>query len=244
MTAIITIPRSFPGMTGGQEHTAPLPTVRRLPHYLRLLQDLQAMGEATVSCTRMSDVLKCDATQIRKDLAVTGVTGKPKVGYQVSALIDAIKEFLGWNNVSDAFLIGVGSLGRALLGYERLRERNGLNICAAFDTDPAKIGTQVRGCEVLALAKLPNLAERLHVRIGVVAVPMAAAQGVADLLVSSGIRAIWNFSPTSLAVPPPVILEQVDLSISLAVLSSRLASRIKHEDQAQQEACEQQPCQH
>ena len=126
---------------------APLPSVRRLPAYLRLLQSLRAGGRDVVSCTHIGKELGLVSTQVRKDLAVTGIVGKPKVGYNVPALIAAIEEFLGWNNAQDAFVVGVGSLGRALMGYQGFQEY-GLRLVAGFDIDPAKVGVEVHGKEV------------------------------------------------------------------------------------------------
>lgn len=207
---------------------APLPSVRRLPSYLRFLQSLKARGREVVSCTHIAEALGMISIQVRKDLAITGIVGKPKVGYSVPALIDAIQDFLGWNNTTDAFLVGAGSLGSALLGYEGFKEF-GLNLVAAFDVNPAKIGTQIHGREVFAVDKLHDLALRMHVLIGVLAVPAAAAQDAAQYMVLSGMRAIWNYTPVQLEVPDSVVVEDVKLSASLAVLSSRLTDMLRNE---------------
>ena len=121
-------------MTENGVSAAPLPSVRRLPTYLRLLNELQARGRDVVSCTHIADELGLVSVQVRKDLAVTGIVGKPKVGYQIPELIVAIETFLGWNNTKDAFLVGAGSLGAALLGYEGFKDFN-LNVLAGFDVD-------------------------------------------------------------------------------------------------------------
>jgi redox-sensing transcriptional repressor len=207
---------------------APLPSVRRLPAYLRLLQSLRAGGRDVVSCTHIGKELGLVSTQVRKDLAVTGIVGKPKVGYNVPALIAAIEEFLGWNNPQDAFLVGVGSLGRALMGYQGFQEY-GLRIVAGFDVDPAKIGVDVHGKKVFPLEELGKMAAELRVLVGVLAVPAAAAQDAARSMVQAGIRAIWNYTPATLEVPPAVVVEDVKLSASLAVLSSRLAESLRRE---------------
>ena len=165
---------------------------------------------------------------MRKDLATTGIVGKPKVGYQTQELMEAIENFLGWNNTSDALLVGAGNLGAALMGYDGFLEI-GLNIVAAFDVDPEKVGGTVHGKSVLPLEKLPDLAERLHAAIGIITVPMAAAQSVATLMVLSGIKAIWNLTPAHLEVPESVIVENVRLSESFSVLSNRLAERLRGE---------------
>lgn len=207
---------------------APLPSVRRLPAYLRLLQSLRSGGRNVVSCTHIGKELGLVSTQVRKDLAVTGIVGKPKVGYNVPALISAIEEFLGWNSAQDAFLVGVGSLGRALMGYQGFQEY-GLRLVAGFDIDPAKVGKEVHGKQVFPLDKLRELAADRHVSLGVLTVPAAAAQDAAQLMVQAGIRAIWNYTPVILEVPASVIVEDVKLSASLAVLSSRLAELLRRE---------------
>lgn len=210
------------------ECPVPLPTIRRMPGYLRFLRALKARGREVVSCTHIADELTLTSIQVRKDLALTGIVGKPRVGYYVPELIGAIEDFLGWKNTSDAFLVGAGSLGRALLGYDGFQEA-GLNLVAAFDVDPAKIGTTIHGREVLALERMHDLASRMHVLIGVLTVPAAAAQDVATLMVMAGMRAIWNYTPVQLEVPESVIVEDVKLTSSLAVLCSRLGDLLRSE---------------
>lgn len=199
----------------------PEPTLRRLPLYLRFLQRLMAEGVERISCPIIAAEFKLDHTQVRKDLAATGIVGKAKIGYPVESLVNSIETFLGWNDTATAFLMGVGSLGTALLGYERFG-RNGIEIAAAFDVNPDKVGQRVHGREVMHAEKLPNLALRMHVHIGILTVPPTAAQAAAELMLSGGIRAIWNFSPAVLRVPQGIIVENVDLSSSLAVLCRRL----------------------
>jgi redox-sensing transcriptional repressor len=200
----------------------PEPTLRRLPLYLHLLRDLEKGGRRVVSCSFIGRELQLDPTQVRKDLAATGIVGRPKIGYEITPLIDAVSGFLGFNNVKDAFLVGVGNLGQALLGFDRFN-RYGLNIVAAFDRSPEKVGTEVHGKPVYALDKISNLATRMKIQLGVLTVPADAAQSAADALVSGGVRAIWNFAPVALDVPDAVIVQNEDLFASLAVLSNKLA---------------------
>ena len=117
-------------------------------------------------------------------------------------------------------------MGKALLGYKDF-EKYGLNIVAAFDKDARKVGTRIFNREVLPLAKLPNLAGRMHINIGIVAVPAEYAQGVVDLMVGAGIRAIWNFAPAPLRIPEGVILENARLTQSLAVLTNNLTKVLR-----------------
>lgn len=196
--------------------------LRRLPVVLSHLKELRQEGVTTVTCTPISERLGCDATQIRKDLAACGAVGRPRTGYEVQSLIQLIERFLGWTNVSEAFLAGAGNLGSALLGFDKFRTQQGLNIVAAFDTDPEKLGTTIHGVRVLALDKLSGLARRMHVRIGILAVPERVAQSVADSMIAGGMRALWNFTPRALEVPDGVVLENADLSVSLGVLTAKL----------------------
>lgn len=200
---------------------APVPTVRRMPAYLNLLRRLRAEGQQVVSGTRIAEELGLDSIQVRKDFSYTGMVGKPGVGFHVPTVIQLIETFLGWDNSTDAFLIGAGSLGTALMGYQGFH-RYGLNIVAAFDSNPEKNGLNIHGKQVLPMEKLPDLAQRMHVQLGIITVPAEAAQGVADQLVEAGVGAIWNFAPVSLKVPPTIILQNTELAAELAVLSVML----------------------
>lgn len=203
---------------------APLPTIRRIPSYLRLLYEYRAMGLEWISATDIAERLSLKPIQVRKDMSFTGITGKPKKGFQVQELIDSIRKFLGWDSISDALIVGTGALGSALLGYSGFSE-HGLNIIAAFDKDESKVGTFVHGKQIFSLDQLPSLVSRLNIRIGIITVPAEAAQGVADLLVSSGIEGIWNFSPVKLHCPKRVAVQREDLSSGLAVLSVKLGAQ-------------------
>jgi len=198
--------------------------------YDRFLKEWRASGRETVSCVDIGRDLDLDPTQVRKDLEAVGVAGRPRIGYVLADLLPALEEFLGWNNLNEAFLVGAGSMGSALLGYHKF-EQCGLKIVAAFDLDPSKIGTRIHGKHVMALQKLPNLATRMHISIGIITVPATEAQGVADLMVRGGIRAIWNFAPVRLRVPEQVIVHNEDLYCSLASLQQKLLQRL-HGDAA------------
>ncbi len=204
--------------------------LRRLPKILSYLQELQQYGENTVTCTPIAENIGCDPTQARKDLAACGAVGRPRTGYDITELIALIETFLGWNNMSEAFLAGAGNLGSALLGFRNFREQQGLDIVCAFDNDPAKIGTEIYGREILPISKLSNLARRMHVLIGIIAVPAESAQGAADAMVAGGIRAIWNFSPKTLEVPENTFVEHADLSVSLGALTAKLNLALKKEE--------------
>lgn len=203
----------------------PEPTLRRLPLYYRLLKQLRDGGRTGVSCTMIGTELKLDPTQIRKDIEMTGTVGRPKVGYDLNELLCAIERFLGWDTTTEAFLVGAGSLGEALMGYPGFAEC-GLNIVAAFDVDPNKCHRVIHGKHVRHISKLPNLMRRMRVRFGIITVPASEAQHAADLLVEGGVLAIWNFAPAKIQVPERIIVTNEDLYCSLAVLSQKMTRKL------------------
>jgi len=198
-------------------------TLRRLPAYLHQLKKLKAAGDEYVTATRLSELTGVHRTQIRKDIGFTGLQGIPKVGHLIIDVILAIESFLNWNDTSMAFLVGVGNLGTALLGYENFDE-TGIQIVASFDNDPSKIGRTVNNIKTFSMEKFKELALRMHIHIGIITSTAKAAQKIANLMVDSGIIGIWNFTPTKLNVPDYVIVENVDLYAGLAVLKHRIAS--------------------
>lgn len=204
-------------------------TIARLPVYLRYLREIKASGEENVSSTKLADSMKLNPVQVRKDLAlISSVSGKPKLGFGVCELINDIEQFLGCDNVNDALIVGVGGLGKTLLGYEGFKNY-GLNIVAAFDVNPQLIGEKVNGVPVLSLDKLQHTVKSLNIKMGIITVPKAAAQSVAELMVASGIRGIWNFSPRQLHLPENIAVKNEDLAASLAVLSKRLLDVLRKE---------------
>ena len=206
--------------------SVPEPTLRRLPKYYHYLRRIQEQGQEIISATQMAEDLGIHHTQVRKDLAATGSQGKPKVGHKVADLLISIEAFLNWNNFSDAFLVGAGNIGSALLGYPGF-EKAGIRIVAAFDTDPSKVGKKIRGVPVLPMTRFEEMARRMHIIIGVLTAPADRAQQIAELMVHSGLQAIWNFAPITLDVPDETIVENVELYASLAVFSRKLSERHK-----------------
>lgn len=204
----------------------PVLTLKRLPQYLELLHEFRKQGMQTVSATRLADMTGVHMTQVRKDLAFTGVVGIPKVGHKVEDLISAIERYLHWNDTSSAFLVGAGHMGSAILGYQELVNK-GLSIVAAFDTNPALIGTKSNGIPIYGMERFANLCKRLHIHIGVLTVPAEKAQEIAETMVANGIMAIWNFTSIRLNLSPDIIVENVDMSASLALLSRRLSHKLQ-----------------
>lgn len=202
-------------------HSIPLPTIKRLPIYLGVLNKLKRAGRINVSATDIAKELSLIPIQVRKDLALTGIIGKPKIGYEIDQLRGFINKFIGWENDTDAFIIGAGALGSALMGYDGF-EQQGLRIIAAFDINKKLHGKEIHGKKIFPLEKLKDLAKRMKVSMAVLTVPADNAQSVVDIIVKTEIRGIWNFSPVSLNVPPGIIVQNENLASGLAVLSTKL----------------------
>jgi len=200
----------------------PTSTLKRLPQYLEVLNQLRRAGLKEVSATKISVFADVHQTLVRKDLAFTGIENIPKQGYRIKDLIKSIEACLNWSDTSPCFLVGVGHLGSALLGYQEFSQK-GLSIIAGFDNAPQLIDTVVHGIPVHSVLEFTSMAKQKNIRIGIITVPPEAAQLVADIMIHSGIRAIWNFTPQKIQVPPGIIVEYVDMFASLAVLSRRLA---------------------
>jgi len=200
---------------------AGLPCVKRMPAYLQLLRVLQVEGQEYASGTVLASVHNLEPVIVRKDLAMTGAVGTPRVGFRIAALIASIEHFLGWDNQTKAVLIGVGNLGTALLGYQGF-QNFGFRIVGAFDADPKIIGKWIHGRKVQAMKQLMPFVQREKILLGVLTVPAPAAQATAEGMVQAGIKGIWNFTPTKLQLPADVASQKEDLAEGLAVLSHRL----------------------
>ena len=197
-----------------------IPTIKRFPSYLRLLRQYRAEGQQWISATILAGELGLTPIQVRKDMAGTGVEGKPKVGFEIDALIAAIVQNLGWDTATEAILIGAGHLGVALSRYEGFASY-GLSIVAVFDSDPEKFGRPIGKTIVYPMSELKDFVTSRGITIAVITVPSEAAQEVADTLVDAGIKAIWNFAPKDLRLPAEVVLQRTDLATSFAVLSAK-----------------------
>ena len=202
----------------------PIPSIQRLPVYLRFLKEQRLKGETGVSCTRIAEELGQLSVQVRKDLAITGISGRPKVGYRIDDLINAIEVFLGWNRTTRAFRVGAGSLGSAILGYKGFSSF-GLEIIAAFDIQQDKFGKMIHDCPVHHVDEMVNMGRNGKIDIGILTVPATAARAVANLLADVGVRGIWNYTPVRLELPEHIACEQVKLSESFAVLSRALIAK-------------------
>lgn len=197
-------------------------TISRMPGYLRYLRDAKLAGVKFVSSSVIAKDMSISAVLVRKDLAlVSSIPGKPRYGFEVGGLIRDIEKFLGYDNLSAAVVVGAGGLGKAFLGYEGF-QNYGLNIIAAFDMKVTE--TTVRGKPVYPMDNLASFIKEHNIKLGIITVPKASAQIVCDQLVAAGIRGIWNFANTQISVPDTVVVKNVDLAASLALLSGDLAN--------------------
>ena len=210
-----------------KQKIAAIPSIRRLPSYLNIIRQSRDEGNEYISGTVIAQELHLEPIQVRKDLAITGIVGKPKKGYPVVALMAAIERFLRWDHVQEAVLIGAGNLGTALSGYPEF-QYHGLKICAAFDQDPAKVGKTIHGVPIYPIDGLGDKIAALGARIAILTVPSAHAQTVADSLVAAGITAIWNFTNVKLKVPDEVVVQKEDLTSGYAMLCVMMNAN-KHE---------------
>ena len=202
-------------------------TLKRMPYYLKFLKTLDNRIVKHISSTVIAGNLGLNEVQVRKDLAsVSKTAGRPRTGFAVSDLIRDIENFLGYDNRNEAVLVGAGNLGKALYLYRNFKDY-GLEIVAAFDSDPRACGEQAEGKPVFPLGKLPDLCGRMKIKIGIIAVPAESAQDVCDLLVAAGILVIWNFSPVNLVVPDSVYVKDENMASSIAILTKSLSDRLE-----------------
>ena len=197
-------------------------TIRRLSIYTRCLLQLEEDGVKTVSSQELADRFNLNSAQVRKDLAYFGEFGVRGIGYYVSGLKAELQRILGLDREWPVALIGFGNLGSALFHYRGFA-RQGFRIAAIFDEDPSKVVHEVESTPIFASRDLVREVKARGIQIAIVAVPMEAAQAVADQLVAAGIKAILNFAPARIKVPRDVRLKNVDLSIELETLSFYLA---------------------
>ena len=201
--------------------------LKRLPGYLAYLKSLPENAPPHISATTLAGALGMGEVQVRKDLAMVSDGGRPKIGYLREALIEDIEQFLGYDNTTDAVLIGAGKLGQALMAYTGFDDY-GLNIMAAFDRNPL-INKTDDGKAVYPMTKLEKFCRSHKVLMGIITVPSDNAQEVADQLIACGIKAIWNFAPIHLDVPDNILVQNENMATSLAVLSVHLQAQIKEE---------------
>ena len=199
--------------------------LKRLPGYLAYLKSIPEGSSPYISATGLANALGMGEVQVRKDLAMVSDGGRPKIGYLRESLIEDISQFLGYDNTTDAILVGAGKLGQALLGYSGFATY-GLNILAAFDVQPFASKT-AEGRMVYPMENLESFCRANKVLMAIITVPAQHAQAVCDHLIKCGIQAVWNFAPTHLDVPEGILVQNENMATSLAVLSMHLQARIK-----------------
>ena len=199
--------------------------LKRLPGYLSYLKSIPEGESVYISATALANALGMGEVQVRKDLAMVSDGGRPKIGYLRSQLVEDISQFLGYDNTTDAILVGAGKLGQALMGYKGF-DAYGLNILAAFDAAPTADKTD-DGKPIYHMDKLQGFCRENSVLMGIITVPAPYAQQVCDKLIECGIKAIWNCAPTHLDVPENILVQNENMATSLAVLSMHLQAQIK-----------------
>ena len=198
----------------------PIQTLRRLPVYLHYLKSVRT-SYPNISASAVAEAFGLNDVQVRKDLGAASGSGRPKTGYNTEELIEQLEECLGCRSVTKTVLVGAGNLGKALMSYDGFSDY-GLDVIAAFDTNRSLVGTLIHNKPVLPMDDLEAVCSDKKIRLGIITVPVAAAQTVCNQLISNGIRAIWNFAPTMLKVPRGVLVENENLASSLAVLNQHL----------------------
>ncbi len=198
-------------------------TATRLSIYLRCLNTLDLAGVKTISSRALAEQFHLNAPQIRKDLAYFGEFGVRGVGYYVKELKQHLRQILGLDRTVRVGILGAGNLGLALADYPGFQQE-GFVIAALFDTDRVKVGQRSRGgVRIHEMHEFKKMVAREGIHIAVIAVPAESAQSVVNTAVAAGIRAVLNFSPGTLKVPPGVKLRNVDLTVSMENLSFFLA---------------------
>lgn len=188
--------------------------IGRLPVYLRALQNMATEGRQVTSSQELGERLGISAAQIRKDLSQFGEFGKQGTGYNIEYLSNQVKEILKVNRVWDVAIVGAGDIGSALAGYSGFSQR-GFRIRFIFDKDPEIIGTMQGDFEVQDIANLQEILEQQKIRVAMIAVPSSQAQKVSEQLIEAGVRAILNYAPVNITVPPDVRVQHIDPSVHL-----------------------------
>ncbi|GAA5482664.1 redox-sensing transcriptional repressor Rex [Haloferula sargassicola] len=196
----------------------PKKAIYRLSIYHRCLRRLEELEEETVSSTALAKAAGVKPAQLRKDLAYFGQFGTRGLGYPVAALAGMIRDVLGRERLQPVILVGAGNLGSALLRYQGF-QKEGFEVVAAFDADPAVAAARGVQVPVLPEAEMEDFIQRENVRLAILCVPGPIAQLLANRLVAAGVAGILNFSPVVLDVPEPVVVNNVDLAIELEHLS-------------------------
>lgn len=213
----------------GRHKVQNTPAIRRMPTYLHKLMLMHAAGETYASTTKLAEYVNLDPIIVRKDFELTDIKGQPGVGYKTDDLIDSIRRFLGWHKNRHACLVGAGSLGSALLGYEEFAEY-GLTITSVFDANPNKVGMLVHGHKVLDVRNMSSVIKKDIPDMAIICVSSNCAQMVADELIGCGVKAFWNFANVCLKAPDDIVIQREVIAGGFALLSMKLNKNLSGAD--------------
>lgn len=199
--------------------------IRRLPIYHRYLTELIDGGIERISSGELSKLTGFTASQIRQDLNNFGGFGQQGYGYNAEELRSHIDKILGIDRIYKAIVVGVGHLGRAIARYPGFK-KSGFSIDMLFDIDEVA-GTIVDGIKVKSISELSEFLKENKIDVGIISVPKAAAQEIADILIRGNVKGIWNFAPIDIQAPESVVVENVRLNDSLLTLSYYLKENTK-----------------
>ena len=197
-------------------------TIDRLPLYFRTLRLFEEEDIKIISSDELGRRLDITPEQIRKDLATFGQFGRKGIGYDVRELKNRIENILGLQNNWRLAIVGVGHLGGALASYVNFSSL-GFSVVALFDKNKKIVGTEINGIKISSVGKIKEIVAKKAVDIGIITVPAAEAQNVAEKLVAAGVKGIWNFAPIKLNIPSEIPLVNEDLSVGLSALSYHMS---------------------
>lgn len=208
-----------------KDNKVSMAVIRRLPKYYRYLGELMEKDVKRISSQQLGQLIGFTASQIRQDLNNFGGFGQQGYGYNVEDLHNQLGKILGLDRVYKTVIIGAGNLGHAIANY-RSFEEEGFKLQAIFDADPRVIGTEIRGIKVRDVKELEDFVKDNQIEIGIICTPKAVSQEIADKLVNSGVKGIWNFAPADLKVPENIVVENVHLNESLFTLSYMINEKL------------------
>lgn len=203
-----------------QKNTESEYTIRRIPLYLKYLIQIQSEGRKNATASEMAEKLGIYPTQVRKDLSIAGLKGRPRLGHKIDKAINALEQYLGWNDTIEAVLVGAGRFGIAMMEHRQII-RTGIKVVGIFDSNPEKIGTKTGDLTILPYTELKDFIKTNKVTLGIITTPAVAAENIMNTMIESGIKSIWNLTAASLDAPEGINIETTNLYSSLAVLTRK-----------------------
>lgn len=207
----------------------PVASLKRIPIYLSVLQSLSQKGVTHISSNTIAEMVNENASVVKKDLSyLISKEGKPKIGYDIESLISDIENILIPTTKQEAIIVGVGKLGSALFHFDGFAEY-GFEIKFGFDSNPKLIGKVINNKQIYSISEISKVVKENNIKIGIITTPSIFAQQIAELLIVSGIKAIWNFTTSHLEVPKNIVVKNENLATSLAILSKQLKGSFKED---------------